>query len=262
MVSKTRGPSSGQKNYKIMSYRKINFANNEIYHVVLKAMDGTLLFKNNNDYYRGIFSIYEFNNSLPVSIKDRRIVINRFKNKIFRGPSSGRLVLEDNRDKLVEVWAFSLMPDHIHLLLKQIQDHGITRYASKTGTGFAGYYNRKYKRRGHLFQNRFYSVHVNNDDQLRNAFTYIHTNPLSIFSPNWKDIRMKNPEECLDFLSNYKWSSYQDYIGIKNFPSITDRNFILELMNSKDGVKGFTRYWIEYKGRDEIEKYKGVFLED
>lgn len=55
-----------------MPQRKEQFANDEIYHIVVRALDDNLIFKDTNDYYRGIFSIYEFNNANSVSIFNRR----------------------------------------------------------------------------------------------------------------------------------------------------------------------------------------------
>jgi len=239
-----------------MPYRKEEFINNEIYHITLKGIDNNLIFKDVNDYYRGIFSIYEFNNLKSVEVRDRRRIRIQFK-KSCGGQASANFV--DGREKLVEILAFCFMPNHIHLLVRQVQDNGITKFMSKVGTGYAGYFNRKQERKGHLFQNTFHSVHIENDEQLRIVFTYIHTNPLSLFNCNWKKIRVENSEKHLNFLDDYKWSSYQDCIGKKNFPSVTDRNFILELMDGEEGCKDFTRYWIEYKG--ESKEYSNLFLE-
>lgn len=239
-----------------MPYRKQQFVNEEIYHITLRRIDDNLIFKNMDDYYRGIFSIYEFNNSKPVSIKHRREIIARFKKSI-RGRASDSLV--DERDRLVEVLSFCFMPTHIHLLIRQIKDNGITKFMSKIGTGYGGYFNRKYERKGYVFQNRFHVVHIDNDEQLKVVFAYIHTNPISLICPEWKKIRIKNPEKIIKFLENYKWSSYPDYINKKSFSSVTERKFISELMGGEQGCKDFIKYWIEYKG--ESKEYSNLFLE-
>ena len=132
-----------------MPYRKEEFANGEIYHVVLRAIDNNLIFKDIDDYYRGIFSIYEFNNANPVDIWLRRQ--QRKKEKlleVLEGPS----FQTPERDLLVDVLAFCFMPNHIHLLLRQIRDGGITKFMSKVGTGYAVYFNKKYQRKGYFFQ--------------------------------------------------------------------------------------------------------------
>ncbi|KKQ21575.1 MAG: hypothetical protein A3G45_00565 [Candidatus Staskawiczbacteria bacterium RIFCSPLOWO2_12_FULL_37_15] len=215
-----------------MPYRKDKFANDEIYHIILRGIDNNLIFKDINDYYRGIFSIYEFNDSASATIQRKREARSRFKKE-----NKDSLIMPDERDKLVEILSFCFMPNHIHLLIKQIKDNGITKFMGKVGTGYAGYFNRKYKRKGYVFQNRFKDIYVKDDNQLRTVFTYIHTNPISLIEPKWKESGIKNPKKVIKFLEDYKWHSYPDFIGIKNFPSVTEREFLSELIGGINGCK-------------------------
>lgn len=239
-----------------MPYRKQEFTNGGIYHIVLRAIDNNLIFKDINDYYRGIFSIYEFNNSNPVHIWLRRK--QRIKEKALRDPLSQQ-TLQNNRELLVEILAFCLMPNHIHLLLRQIKEGGISKFMMKVGAGYGGYFNRKYERKGYFFQNRFRSVPIKNDNQLLIVFNYIHTNPISLIVPKWKEIGIENPEKAIKFLEQYKWSSYSDYISIKNFPSVTERNFMLEVLNGEQSCKNLINSWVMYK--KQLSYYKDLFLE-
>ncbi len=229
-----------------MPIRKEQFANNEIYHVILRGLDDNLIFKDINDYYRGVFSIYEFNNANPVSIKRRRETRERFKKSV-RERVSDNIIENDNRDKLVEVLVFCFMPNHIHLLVKQLKEDGITKFMRKIGAGYAGYFNRKYKRKGYVFQNRFRSVYIKDDNQLRTIFNYIHMNPASLIEPGWKENGIKDMNNVIEFLENYKWSSYQDYVDAKNFPSVTERKFLLEFLGGIDGCKLTIEDWVKYK---------------
>jgi len=243
-----------------MPYRKEKFVNNEIYHIVTRGIDDNLIFKDIDDYYRGIFSIYEFNNTKPVVIFKRRREIQTFKNqlkKLERDPSSSKL--QDKRDPMLEILVFSFMPNHIHLLMRQLKDDGITKFMSKVGSGYGGYFNRKYNRKGYVFQSRFSAVHVKTEEQLKTLFVYVHANPISLIEPKWKEIGIKNPEKTIKFLESYKWSSYPDYIGKKNFPSVTKRDFILKIMGGEEGCKKFVEGWIKYKG--EIKKFSDLALE-
>ena len=149
--------------------------------------------------------------------------------------------------------------NHVHLLLRQIKDNGITKFMAKFGIGFGGYFNRKYSRKGYVFQNRFVAVHIKNDDQLKVVFAYIHVNPISLIEPKWKERGIKNIEKVGEFLENYKWSSYQDYIGKKNFPSVTNRGFILEIMGGEKGCREFIKNWIKYKSK--IKKFPELDLD-
>ncbi len=240
-----------------MPYRKQQFINEEIYHIVTKGIDNNLIFKNIDDYYRGIFSIYEFNTTKLVTIQKRREIRVAIKNKIRRGRASTDFI--DERDKLVEILAFCFMPNHIHLLVRQLKDGGITKFMSKIGTGYGGYFNRKYDRKGYVFQNRFSAIHIKNEEQLKTVFVYIHTNPISLIEPKWKEIGIKNPEKAIKFVENYKWSSYSDYIDKKNFPSATEREFLLKIMGGEQGCKDFIENWVKYKG--EIRKFTDIALE-
>ena len=251
-----------------MPQRKEQFATGEIYHIIVRAIDDNLIFKDTNDHYRGIFSIYEFNNVTPVNIRDRRK--QRKKEKTIekiasRLPMSGfpdigsRGNYGDIRDRLVDILCFCFMPNHIHLLVKQIKDNGVSRFMQKVGIGMSKYLNKKYQRKGHVFQDAFKSVRIENDRQLSAVFNYIHINPLSLIEPGWKEKGIKDIEKDIEFIDNYKWSSYQDYIGIKNFPSVTEREFLSDLMNDAGGCKNAIKDWLEYK--KEITGGNNLFLE-
>ncbi len=226
----------------------------EIYHIILRGVGDSLIFKDKNDYYRAIFSLYEFNDDNPVSIREKRKL--RKKSKNVKGLTFD--ILNKKRDVLIELLAFCLMPNHIHLLVRQVKDNGITKFMRKFGTGQAMYFNKKYQRKGHLFAT-FRAVHIKDDEQLKNVFVYIHANPISLIEPNWKENGIANPENTSKFLENYKWSSYLDYIGKKNFPSLTKRDFISEIMNGEQGCKEFVDSWIKYKG--EIKDFNNIALE-
>ncbi|MFH1656586.1 MAG: transposase [Candidatus Nealsonbacteria bacterium] len=240
-----------------MSYNKRELINGEIYHIILRGIDDNLLFKDINDYYRGIFSIYEFNNDKSIEIRERRA--DRKKQK----SCGDNLSVIDKRDRLVDILAFCFMPNHIHLLVKQIKDNGITKFMNKVGAGYGGYFNRKYERKGHVFQNRFDLVPIKSNNQLKITFTYIHANPISIIEPKWKEIGIKNPEKVIKFLEQeYKWSSYPDYLENKNFPSITEREFMTQIMEGEQGFKDFIQNWVLFKKElNELNKFKDSFLE-
>ena len=153
---------------------------NEIYHVVLRGVGDTKTFKDDDDYYRMIFSIYEFNNCIPVNMWNRR------KERLYEKRQIGAdSPTRQQRDMFVEILAFCFMPNHIHLLVRQLKDNSISQFMQKVGTGYANYFNKKYARRGHLF-NRFKAVLIKDDDQLRNVFAYIHCNPISLIAVNYE----------------------------------------------------------------------------
>lgn len=242
-----------------MPRRKEQFIIGDIYHIVMRALDDNLIFKDTNDYFRGIFSIYEFNNFKPVTIfirrRDRKTEKKRGKLSDFGSPT-----ILDKREKFVEILAFCFMPNHIHLLVKQVKDDGISKFMQKVGIGLSKYFNKKYQRKGHVFQDAFKSVRIENDNQLMTVFNYIHINPISLYKPVWKEKGIGDINKAVEFLENYKWSSYQDYIGKKNFSSVTERNFLSESMSEAGGCKNATKNWLEYK--NSIAQNRSLFLEE
>lgn len=220
--------------------------NNEIYHLILRGVGDTEIFREDNDYWRAIFSIYEFNTTSPIEIRIQRAKRKKAKN----GEQ-----FSDNRKLLVSILAFCFMPNHIHLLVCQKNENGITRFMRKFGAGYAAYFNKKYDRKGHLFQGRFRAGHVASDDLLKIISTYIHTNPVSLFDSKWKERGTKNIRAVIEKLKNYKWSSYPDYLGANNFPSVTDRALLDKLLGGKFGAEKAVVNWVKEKGRllNEIE---------
>lgn len=239
-----------------MPIKRPELINGEIYHVVIRGVSDSLIFKDENDHYRAIFCLYEFNTTKkPITIRERREarIREKSKNKENRGQSS------DSRKLLVEILAFCFMPNHIHLLLRQLRKEGITDFMRRVGTGYAVYFNKKYERSGHLFQGRFRAVHIKDNEQLKTVFVYIHTNPISFIEKKWKEKGIKNSKRVDKFLEHYKWSSYLDYLNKKNFPSVTKRNFLLKIMGGEKGCRNFVTSWVKYK--KELRDFGLVNLE-
>ena len=92
--------------------------------------------------------------------------------------------------------AYCIMDNHVHFLMKE-RNETVSQSIKRIGTSFAFYYNKKYDRVGHLFQDRFKSEPVRSDGQLHEVFRYINNNPV-------KAGMVKRMEE-------YKWSSYWRY---------------------------------------------------
>jgi len=224
-----------------MGARQISFINGEIYHTVLRSVEGILIFRDNSDYFRVISGLYEFNNKSPVNIWHKRRAKKQqtYSLKVMQGKTLHNF----KREKLVDVLAFCLMPNHIHLLLRQREDKGLTKFMRKLATG----------------QGKFRAVHIKDDEQLQTVFVYIHANPVSLIFPQYKEKGIDDVRKATKFLEKYKWSSYQDYIGAKNFPSVTQRDFLLKIMNGSDGCKEAIENWL--KAKKELRDFETLTIE-
>lgn len=227
-----------------MPVRKTKLNNGEIYHIVLRGIEKRLLFQSEDDYRRAIRNIIEFNDAQRTSWTYRQNYYETRPRSSY--PQGERKVNADRDQLLVSVLAFCLMPNHIHLLLQQKKENGISLLMRKFGTGYAGYFNRKYERQGYLFQGRFKAIHIKTDNQLRSVFIYIHTNPASLVDSCWKEGGIKNIDQTIKFIENYKWSSYSDYLGKENFLSAIDYGLFNGMMNTKEWQK-FVNEWVKYK---------------
>jgi len=95
-----------------------------------------------------------------------------------------------------ELYAYCLMGNHIHLLLKE-GNEALSNTMRRIGTSYVYWYNWQYDRKGHLFQDRYRSEPVEDDTYFLTVLRYIHQNPLKA--------------GIADSIEQYKWSSYQEY---------------------------------------------------
>lgn len=227
-----------------MPIKRPQIINNEIYHLTIRATGDTVLFRNESDYFRAIFSLYEFNNKEGVVIRDCRLLAQQRKN---REPFSGNF--QKKREPLLELLSFCLMPNHFHLLVRQICQNGVVDFTRKLGAGFAGFFNRKYNRKGPLFS-KYRAVHIKDNKQLKTAFVYIHANPISLVEPSWKEKGIKDFSKAVEFLKQYRWSSFFDYTGKENFPSLIEKDFLISAMGGRDKCQEYVFDWLKFKSTE------------
>jgi len=146
------------------------------------------------------------------------------------------------------------MPNHFHLLLRQKGGGGITKFMRKLGVGYANYFNEKYKRTGTLFEGRYKIILVNQDTYFTHLPYYIHFNPLDLIMPGWRSGEIKNHQKAIGFLESYRWSSHLDYLGIKNFPSLTQREFLLKIFGKTENYKKEVENWLKQMNLEKIQK--------
>lgn len=121
-----------------------------------------------------------------------------------------------------QIFAYCLMKNHVHLLIK-INNNELHNYMRKVGAKYVYWYNRKYDRVGGLFQDRFKSEPVENDDYFLTVLRYIHQNPVKAGICN--------------SAAGYKESSYNEYLNPKP-QQITDIDLALNML----GMAQFVEY--------------------
>lgn len=188
----------------------------ELYHVMNKGVDGRQIFLDTQDYARFVHDLYEFNDTAPALQFTR---ISHPATNVGRTTSN-----MGKRKRLVDIHGWELMKDHYHLLLSERVEGGITLFLRKL-SGYARYFNERHKRRGTLLQGRTKRILIDRQEHFLYILHYLHLNSLDYLSgaKKWRE-RDKGivPEisKVLTYLKSYRWSSYPDYCGIPNFPSI------------------------------------------
>ncbi len=122
----------------------------------------------------------------------------------------------DREETLVQIVSYCLMPNHFHLVLKEDTVKGITRFIRKICTGYSMYYNLKYLHSGTIFQGKYKSKVVTNDDYLRTLIQYVHLNPFGIEEPFMtKEAKKEYLAEAINYSKKYEYSSFKDYLREK-----------------------------------------------
>jgi putative transposase len=150
----------------------------------------------------------------------------------------------DNPDKTwekINLHAYCLMPNHYHMLIEQTEKEAMTKFLRRVMTAYSMYFNRKYNRVGTLFQGRYKATGIRDDGYLLHLSRYIHTNPL--------DLGLKKHE-----LVNYEYSSYKNYLGLKNASWLKTKEILKFFSNEKvgDSYKHFVEDWKAPKDKETI----------
>src|SRR3990167_7803221 len=134
------------------------FVNGETYHLFNRGAHKQAIFKSEKDYRRFLVLLY-FSNTM-----ERVQLGNLLQNQ---GRSLIDLLEEYVDQSLVDIFAYTLMPNHFHLVLRQKADNGISTFMKKLATAYSMYFNIKYKHSVVLFQGRFKSRHVGDEAYFR-----------------------------------------------------------------------------------------------
>ncbi len=148
-----------------------------------------------------------------------------FKNK------EDRIIFLEKMDKFREndeykVFAYCLMDNHIHLLLQEL-NAPLSNSIKRICSSYVRWYNNKYERIGHLFQERFRSEVVDNEGYFLTVLRYIHQNPIKA--------------HMVTDVSEYPWSSYNEYLNNNRH---IDKSFALKLFSNerKNALKSFREF--------------------
>ena len=206
------------------------------------------------DRARFVHDLYEFNDT-----KLAGSTYYSFQNLGLVNPDLPKRI----RKKLVEIHGWALMKNHYHLLLSELVEGGLSLFLRKLNTGYANYFNLRHERKGTLFQGRTKKILIERQTHFLYILHYIHLNPLDYLKgfENWRERskgHVPSAREALKYLETYRWSSYLDYAGKKNFPSLITKDLfegkpgeyaadLRDYLQNAEEVEGdfATKLWLE-----------------
>lgn len=144
-----------------------------------------------------------------------------------------------SRETDVAICAYCLMENHVHLLVRDERDH-TALMMKKLGVSYARYFNRKYERTGHLFQDRYLSEPIRDEPYLLTVFRYILNNP-------------RKAGICA--AKNYEWSSYRLY---GRTAALVDTSLLAALIGDAEAYAAF----VAAANDDECLEYDRARLSD
>ena len=110
----------------------------------------------------------------------------------------------------VSLHAYVLMSNHFHLIV-QTPKANLSEFMRHFNISYTGYFNRRHKRVGHLYQGRFKAIVVEADSYLLELSRYVHLNPVRL-----RGFKGQRQKERLRYLAGYRWSSLAGYLhGLK-----------------------------------------------
>jgi putative transposase len=204
------------------------YIENGYYHIYNRGVEKRTIFENEQDY-KVFLSYLKYSLS---KLPDKKEITEVFT--LQGEPFQGIPHQPKNYKERIELLAYCLMPNHFHLLIRQIDNSSMKSFMNSLITRYTMYFNKKYDRVGSLFQGVYRAVLITDEPYLLHLSRYIHLNP---------------SEFTNDLASAY--SSYGDYLGLRHTTWLKP-DAILSQFNNKVGIefKKINNY------KDFVEKYK------
>lgn len=157
------------------------------------------------------------------------------------------------REPIVDILAYTLLPNHFHLILREIQEGGVSLFMKRLGQSMTNHANDKYGEKGSLWQGAFKSRTIDSDDYLRYVSAYVMVkNTFELYPEGGLEASKTNFDKVWKWAEDYQFSSIGDYAGVRSNSPILTPSFLVEIFNhvsfknfSKDVILGGK--WTEAK---------------
>lgn len=228
----------------IFGMRKEPYTVGSYVHTVKRGGRGLPIVRDDMDKWRFLLSLFHQNDTFHSEYWFRDLMDYNLSHTLER-PS-----IWPRREPIVSIRAFTLMPNHFHLLLKEIKDGGISCFMEKVGKTMTHHANNKYHEKGSIFQGPFHSRTVDSDTYLRYVSAYIMVkNVLELYPKGGLAGATKDFESAWGWGINYPYSSLMDYAGKRTSP-IIKKELLGEIFETPEEFKNFARDFILGRSTD------------
>lgn len=246
--------------YNCEMYRVTPFVQDEHYHLYNRGAHKQAIFLDERDCRRFQVLLYLANDQAPIDVRNTL--------KKYEGESFVQLYgAERKSGPLVDILAYALLPNHFHLIVRQLADGGISAFMRKLCTGYSMYFNLRHGRSGTLFQGPYKGNHIDTDPYFQWAFAYVHLNPVAMVEPEWSAKRIADIAKAQVFLDEYRFSSYPDYYCYRRPErSILAYEDAMHLIETKKDVEAllssYGRGRVLYTSHEPVEKKESAGLRE
>ncbi len=214
--------------------RKIQFTNEEHYHVFNRGVDKRTVVQDEEDMKRFIQSMEEFNVLDPIG--------SIYENSLRKRDPLGSLASKGKeKTRMVDFICYCINPNHYHFLVKQVVDKGVEKFMHRFGTGYTKFFNQKYNRSGALFQGSYKAVPIDSNEYLLHVSAYINLN---------------NRVHHLGSGSLASKMSWEEYTG-KVDDAFCEKGIVLDQFKNKNDYRKFAEASLEdIIARKDMEKVR------
>ncbi len=224
--------------------RKEPYTVGSVVHVIKRGARGLEIVNDSGDRWRFLLMLRYLNDKYQ-SKNWFRDILREDLVKTMQRPS-----FWPQQEQITKVLAFTLLDNHFHLILKEVEDGGVTEFMKRLCISMSKSFNKRYEEKGSLFQGAFKSVTVNSDRQLQRLAVYVMVkNTLEMYPEGGLRKALKEPDLAWEWAIQYPYSSLGEYAG-KRETGILSKDVLGEIFDSPEVFKELAFEFIkEYQDR-------------
>jgi REP element-mobilizing transposase RayT len=222
------------------------------HHIILRSAHGVKVFYKNKEKWVVLTYLFYKNDSF--SSKHWKRELKREQLRLFERPADW-----PPRDPFVKIMAFCIHSNHIHLLVKQIREGGLTEFMRRLPNGISNWHKEKYGNQGNIFQ-PYASRMVENENDLAHLALYVMIkNVFERYPDGGIEAAYNDLEKVWQWALSDPFSSFPDYAGYRNSP-VVEKDMLADFYPAPKDFKEYGRDYIQYR-REREKLLQGLLLE-